>query len=54
MDQARALNQEEPDLGELLSDIICQLMMQRDGVTPEAMADLLSQARGRLNAGCSW
>ncbi len=38
-------NQGEPSLGDLLSDPVCRLLMQRDGVTVQAMSALVDRVR---------
>jgi len=43
--QPRWRNQEEPCLGELLADPVCRLLMQRDGITAQAMAALVDRVR---------
>lgn len=40
---SRPWNQGEPSLGELLSDPVCRLLMQSDGVTPQRLSALLDR-----------
>ena len=39
---------EEPMLGDLLEDPICQALMQRDGVSPEHLEALIAPLRNRM------
>ena len=39
----------EPSLSQMLADPMMQILMESDGVDPEALRDLLSAARQRID-----
>ena len=40
----------EPSLSQMLADPMTQILMESDGVDPDALHDLLSAARQRIDA----
>ena len=47
-EQAARWSGPEPRLDELLDDPVCQLMMRRDGITPQAIWSLVDQLRTQI------